>query len=91
MKKFITKYCLTKGIFEAELKITSQLGLLQDSKLIHLYYFRGEYFDTKEEAIKDAEERRVKKLQSLDKQIKKISKIKFHDPFRDTIQPLNYD
>lgn len=34
------------------------------------------WYETKEEAINHCEELRVKKLQSLDKQIKKISKIK---------------
>lgn len=76
VKAFITKYALTKGIYEAE-------GELKDGRLTlsdrwqWTSFYKGEFFFTREEAVANAEERRIKKLQSLDKQAKKISAIKF--------------
>lgn len=64
---FSTKYCLTRGITEHDVRECGN-GI----------YLQGvNWHKTKESAISRAEEVRVKKLQSLDKSIKKISSIKF--------------
>lgn len=76
MKAYITKYALTRGI------------LIKDGEISDSGYFRvegdynsyggGEYFIRKNHAVENAEERRIKKLKSLDKQIKKLSDINFN-------------
>lgn len=77
MKVFVTKYCLTDGITEAEGDINSSGYFISKSRLNYLFLNKKEYFLKKEDAIANAEERRIKKLQSLDKQTKKISALKF--------------
>ncbi len=76
MKVYITKYALTGGILEKEGYIVKD-----NDRMVAIdgynYYHKPFWHITKEDAIKHAEEMRIKKLQSLDKQIKKISKIKF--------------
>lgn len=79
MKAWITKYALTSGIFEAEGSVTRQGGFrgrpVQGG--LDQYFYGADFHLTKEEAITRAEEMRVRKLQSLDKQIKKVSALKF--------------
>jgi hypothetical protein len=81
-KIYITKYALTRGIIEKEARISDYGGG-------HLRAFaNGDYssygigseaFYTKEEALKNAEKRRTKKIESLRKQIQKLENIKFDD------------
>ena len=77
MKVFITKYALTKGIIELDGEIkgdyfsTKQRGF-------HELFFNKEFYLTREEAVNNSEERRIKKLQSLDNQIKKLSELNFN-------------
>lgn len=74
---FITKYALSSGILELDGKVNGEYFRPSDLKFkYHLFHVR-ECFETREEAITDCEERRIKKLQSLDKQTKKISALKF--------------
>lgn len=79
MKVFITKYALTTGIIEKEVEINKlyprMVTVFEDRW--RATFVKPYWHETKEEAINHCEELRVKKLQSLDKQIKKISKIKF--------------
>lgn len=74
MKVWITKYALTKGIYQEDAEIC-------DEEMIRVkqvqYFHFGEWHMEKDKAIQKAEEMRIKKLQSLDKQIKKISAMKF--------------
>jgi len=75
MEVYVTKYALTQGI------------LIEDAEYLdngywkveghYSLYNKNECFTDKESAIKNAEERRIKKLQSLDKQIKKYSAMSF--------------
>ena len=74
---YVTKYALTKGIEYVEVKETIFPDLVQEN-IRFLRNFRiGDWFENKEDAIKNAEERRIKELQRLDNQMKKISKLKF--------------
>lgn len=75
IKAFITKYALTGGIKEVEGTI-SEHGYLH-VKDIYSSFSRKEYFFTREEALKDAEERRKKKIKSLEKQIAQMQNMKF--------------
>ena len=74
-KVWITKYALTQGIFEAEGKVFS--GEYFDIGCRDGLFTKNEWHHTKSEAIARAEEMRIAKLKSLDKQIKKISALKF--------------
>ena len=79
MKVFITKYALTTGIIEKEVTPYDRYPdmVTVTSERWGATFKKPYWYETKEEAINHCEELRVKKLQSLDKQIKKISKIKF--------------
>lgn len=78
MKVWITKYALTQGIFEKEAESCS---VDEDGKMIsverYTYYHKPFWHETKEDALKHAEEMRIKKIQSLTKQIEKLRLIKF--------------
>jgi hypothetical protein len=80
MNIFITKYALTMGIIEGEAKPTRIPGMIQVVGQPSWVYFHGEGRDwhrTREGVLNRAEEMRIKKLKSLDNQIKKLSKLKF--------------
>ena len=83
MKVFITKYALTKGIFEKEAEVCT--GISDDFIRVNdaCGYHSGEYYNgddwhtTKEDAIQKAEDMQQKKIIALNKQIIKLSKLKF--------------
>lgn len=75
MKIYITKYALTNGIHAEEAKLIEAGYWAVEG---HYGLFKlNEGFEDLEAAIARAEEMRIKKLQSLDKQIKRISALKF--------------
>ena len=78
-KVYITKYALTQGIYEMEVHRMSEDGSSVYGKAWNeAYHGNGkEWCRTKEEAIKRAEEMRIKKIESLEKQIKKLKGLKF--------------
>ena len=79
-KAFITKYALTSGILEQELEVEEHPQYFKKyahDKSMNRSYFNDEFHLTKEEAIKDAEKRRIKKIESLKKQILKLENLKF--------------
>lgn len=78
-KVFITKYALTKGIKEIEADIIrSRFGneeyVIDDS---YSYFLRKDAFTDKSEALKKAEEMKIRKIASLRKQIEKLEKLSF--------------
>ena len=80
-KVFITKYALTKGIMECELiKVHGNFGAsIFDKNGFNKESFiqNGDWHKDLNSAISAAEEMRIKKLQALDRQIKKLSAKKF--------------
>jgi hypothetical protein len=78
---FMTKYALTSGIIKIRCRIDSENGYASEVRsgftTIGHFLSKNEYSLTRQEAIAKAEELRIRKLQSLDKQIKKISALKF--------------
>ena len=74
---YVTKYALTKGIEYVEVKETSYPDFVRENTRFPRNFQKGDWFESKEDAIKKAEEMRIEYLQSLDNQIKKISKLKF--------------
>lgn len=77
MRAWITRYALTDGVFEVDGEVT-QSGCLR-YKLGDYYSFAsgGDWHPTKERAVARAEDMRIRKLKSLDKQIKRVSALRF--------------
>lgn len=78
MKVYITKYALTKGIevCEAETSDIYSDNIFTKEKY-RRYFHKGDWWKNENEAIKKAEEMRVKKITSLEKQIQKLKNLKF--------------
>ena len=77
MKRFITKYCLTSGITEEDLNLASSKGLLINTNCSNCYHDNKDCFEHHSDALADAEQRRIRKLEYLKKQIKKLENLKF--------------
>lgn len=79
MKVWITKYALTDGIVEAEGEPygLEWVSASWDNGCRCNDFEQGEWFDTKERAIKKAEEMRKKKIDNLKKQIEKLEGMRF--------------
>lgn len=80
MKVWITKFALTAGIFSVEATPKDGMVAYRRSPDSYIEYAHGlarEWHLTPESALDRAEEMRAKKLESLDAQIKKVSKITF--------------
>jgi hypothetical protein len=78
MKVFITKYALSTGIIEKDAdpcKTCPDMIEVRDS--FHWYAHKGEWFLTREDAIKDANSRRAKKITSVKKQLAKLESMTF--------------
>ena len=78
-KVYITKYALTKGIYEMNVDHMSDDGYTVYGKAWdEIYHGNGkEWHYTKEGAINRTEELRIKKIQSLEKKIEKLKALKF--------------
>ena len=78
-KIFVFKYASTKGIIEVDAEIKQ--GIYGEFTKVknqgNLIYLDKDYVHTKEEALKKAEDMRLKKIESLKKQIVKLEKMKF--------------
>lgn len=81
MRVFITKYALTRGIYEVEGEVSNEGDSVEVKGGDHLTSFfcgKGKnWCETKEEAIARAEEMRKLKINNLKKQIKKLEEMKF--------------
>ena len=81
-KVFITKYALTSGIEEAEMDVKLNNPNFKKScygkfKGFSQGFYNDDFHLTKEDALKDAEKRRKKKIESLKKQISKLEQLSF--------------
>lgn len=76
MKVFITKYAFTLGIKKTEGAICKDTPAMFDAGN-GIYYFKPYWHETKAEAIKHVDQMKVKKIASLEKQIKKIKEKTF--------------
>lgn len=79
MKVWITKYALSDGIKEKEVKQSDSFPeIVHEKDLYNSYYGDGkEWHRTKESALAKAEEMRKKRIASLRKQIEKLEKLRF--------------
>lgn len=79
MKVYITKYALSTGIIETDdAEICSNIisGDMISSKK-YGYFYGNDWHKKKEDAVLRAEVMRIKKIESLKKQIEKLDKMKF--------------
>lgn len=79
-KVFITKYALTKGIKEIDADIIRSRFENEEYVIDDSYsYFRigTNAFTDKSEALKKAEEMKIRKIASLRKQMEKLEKLSF--------------
>ncbi|WP_312836672.1 hypothetical protein [Pantoea sp.] len=77
---YVTKYAFTSGVFSVEAKVDEERKMASykaPGDYFTAYVHGNEFHLTRDDALSRAEEMRIKKLQSLDKQIKKISAMKF--------------
>jgi len=80
-KVYITKYALSGGIIEMEAEIhecdwgKKGISVWGKFKNYTTGFYNNDFWLTPEEAIADAENRRVKKIASLKKQIAKLEKL----------------
>lgn len=79
MKVYITKYALTKGIIEKEVEINESYPKMATviGDKYHSSFFKPYWYETKQQAIDHCEELKTKKIDSLHKQLKKLSRIEF--------------
>lgn len=79
MKVYITKYALTQGILEKDLEVSPAYyndKIFYATEGFYSYRIGTEAFLNIEDARKNAEERKLKKIESLKKQIKKLETLK---------------
>lgn len=78
---YITKYAITTGVYSAEADVKGDMAVQRVQRAKgsgYAQYFHGkDWHLTEDEALDRAEEMRIAKLKSLDKQMKKISALKF--------------
>ena len=77
MKVFITKFALTKGIIEANGEISENFPDMLGVTGQYSHFNKSEWFIDRADAVANAEQRRLKKIASLEKQITKLKKLKF--------------
>ncbi len=77
---YVTKYALTKGIWPIEARISDGGNLaceVTDTNGYGLLLHAGEFAHTEKEALKQAQDKRVAKLLSLDRQMSKLRRLTF--------------
>jgi hypothetical protein len=73
-KIFVVKYALTQGIEEMRVEVNEASGYARKGLL---WLSQRDWRATREEAVKAAEELRLKKIKSLEKQLKKLREMRF--------------
>lgn len=73
VKIFITKYALTSGIIETEGELKNEYAYAKpEGWLMPTLFTKNDFYFTIEEALADCEVKRLKKINSLMKQIDKL-------------------
>jgi len=79
MEIYITKYALTKGIIKADCDITSSFSAIYkpEGSDYETFISRAHWCINRQEAVREANLMRDRKIESLEKQINNIRKITF--------------
>lgn len=76
VKIYVSKYALSSGIFEAMAKVNDGMATCKRGQFTEFFHGKQWHY-TKDDAIAEAEEMRIRKLKSLDNKAKKIAALKF--------------
>ncbi len=76
MKVWITKYALTRGLFEIDAKVDGKYASGPDPAG-NWKIFTREWTKTREEAVKVAEQMKTRRIASLRRSMKKLEEMKF--------------
>lgn len=76
---YVVKYALTVGIQKVQVEDCFNVSPLM-IKVGNSYYHRGDWVTDPAEALRLAEDMRMRKLQSLEKSLKKVSALVFTVP-----------
>jgi hypothetical protein len=75
---FITKYALTKGIYELKVTINGNIASGVKNQYLDVFTQKGkDWFENYNDACAYAEKLKNKKIKSLEKQIEKLKNMKF--------------
>lgn len=75
---WVTKYALSSGIKKEEAELAGEkFVVVKNKNSFDSYYHNNDFWFTEHEAKAHAEQMRVKKIASLQKQIKKLEQLKF--------------
>jgi hypothetical protein len=78
MRVFITKYALTKGIFNMECEVSGDVARANEPGwMLYLHGEGREWHKTRESAVDEAERMRFRKILCLSRQIAKLENKKF--------------
>ena len=77
MKVWITRYALSKGLFELEVESPSAAHVRGMGDQRYHWYSKPDWHETEAEAKERAEEMRIKKAASLSGQLLKIRRLRF--------------
>ena len=77
MQVYITKYALTRGIIATEAEKCDPTDMISTKD--YYYQHKPHWHESLQDAIAQAEKMRLKKIASLEKQLKKIKEISFKD------------
>ncbi|MEQ9830583.1 hypothetical protein [Pectobacterium versatile] len=78
MKKiYVTKYALTSGVFAIDADIDGNMAIYISTGSYLRHVHGDEFHLTPDDALADCERRRKAKIESLDKQRKKIEAMQF--------------
>ncbi len=81
MKVWITRYALSEGIFEVDAERTDIAGMIKyqpiTSTIGNCYSSKPDWHETFEDALKQAERMRARKITSLRSQLEKLEKLEF--------------
>ena len=70
---YVTKYALTKGVLRVEVEDCGS-GVVKGYMEC---YRKGQWYRNRKDAVKKAEDMRVRRLRSLDKQVKRLQALRF--------------
>lgn len=81
MRVWITKYALTQGVYPAEVDLSTVSDtMVRETKTAYPNLFHKPYWHTtREEAVKQAEDQRVRKIASVRAQLTRLQKMTFEE------------
>lgn len=76
MKIYVTRYALTSGVLEYDAEVKGRVAVAKNEQG-RVSVFRSDWHTSLDQARASAEEMRLKKIASLNKQIRKLEQLVF--------------